>query len=567
MALLVVLNGTNQGACIPLSRERTLVGRSAYCDVYINLPSASREHACITRSAGQYYLEDLGSRNGTFLDNDRVRTRVPLQEGQQLKICDCLFSFFEKMPATPPAGLGEDCSATSMAIAFPVVVADSDADPEDSSTIEASVKPSQLPLEAQSAGRLKTLLDISSRLSRTLDFDHLLHTLIERLFELFKQAERGFVVLVDEGSGRLVTALTKTRWTEDEATAHFNRAVVRQCLETTQGLLSEEAVTGERRAPGRTPRDVRIRSVLCAPLCAADGRTIGVLQLDTPQRGRRFNEDDLALLVCVAGQAAAALENARLHQESMTRERLYRDMSMARQMQLGFLPRALPAVPGYEFYTHYEPALEVSGDYYDFIPLPGNRLAIALGDVAGKGIPAALLMAKLSAETRFCLLTEPDLPTAVSRISELLAEQISRMDGFVTLVVGILDPAAHRLCLVSAGHIPPLLTRPASGDVSAVMPTDVIGLPLGVMAGIYGTAHWITLAPGDQIVAFTDGVTDAMDAEGRLFRVHGIRAALMSGASNVSEAGKRVLGALRQHAAGQKPVDNITLVCVGRCRV
>src|SRR5262249_19841967 len=149
--------------------------------------------------------------------------------------------------------------------------------------------------------------------------------------------------------------------------------------------------------------DFRIRSVMCVPLCTPEGKTsegkaFGVIQLDTQDRSKKFTEEDLKLLWGVANQAAIAMDNARLHAEVVARERLQSDLDLARRVQHSFLPSSLPKVAGYEFYAYYQSAQEVGGDYYGFIPLPQDRLVLTLGDVAGKGIAAALLMAKLSSD-------------------------------------------------------------------------------------------------------------------------------------------------------------------------
>src|SRR5262249_55356397 len=149
---------------------------------------------------------------------------------------------------------------------------------------------------------------------------------------------------------------------------------------------------------------------------------------------------------------------------------------------LGFLPERPPRIAGYEFFQFYEPAYEVGGDYYDFIPLPGNRLAMMLGDVAGKGVAAALLMAKVSADARFCALTEPDPAAVVSRLNSLLL-QSGPADRFVTLVAAVLNHAEHTVTLVNAGHPAPLLYRQATGKIEPAMDTDQVGLPLGVLPG------------------------------------------------------------------------------------
>ncbi len=205
----------------------------------------------------------------------------------------------------------------------------------------------------------------------------------------------------------------------------------------------------------------------------------------------------------------------------MKRERFKRDLELARQVQLSFLPKSVPEVPGYEFYAHYKSAQEVGGDYYGFIPLPDGRLAMALGDVAGKGVPAALLMAKLSSETRYCLSTEPDAATAVSKLNDLLCEFAGEADRFVTLAMLVLDPLRHTITMVSAGHSSPLLYRPGVA-LEEVVSNDVTGLPLGIMEGYAYEACQRVLQPGDSLLIFTDGVTDMLDPNSKQFKLVGI---------------------------------------------
>src|SRR5262249_24122796 len=149
--------------------------------------------------------------------------------------------------------------------------------------------------------------------------------------------------------------------------------------------------------------------------------------------------DDLNFLVGVANQASVAMENARLHEDTVLQAKLKRDLQIAHQVQLSFLPRSLPKVAGYEFFATYEPALAVGGDYYGFIPMPDGRLAVAVGDVAGKGVSAALMMAKLSSEARYCLHTEADPAAAVCKLNDLLAEFTTQADKFVTFALVVLD--------------------------------------------------------------------------------------------------------------------------------
>ena len=213
------------------------------------------------------------------------------------------------------------------------------------------------------------------------------------------------------------------------------------------------------------------------------------------------------------------------------RERLKLDLELARGVQRGFLPSGLPEVPGYEFFAYYEPAFEVGGDYYDFIPLhdfiplPRQRLAVLLGDVAGKGVVAALLMAKLCADARFCMLTEPDPAAAVTKLNALMTRS-GIADGFVTLVAAVLDHESHTVTLVNAGHPPPLLYHRATRTVDEATGEEMAGLPIGVLDGFEYASCQVSLEPGDSILAFTDGVTEAMDVNDVQLQTKGVYAAV-----------------------------------------
>lgn len=555
MASLHILKGQNPGQRVVLDAEKVVLGRDPECHVVIPMNSVSRRHAQILRTGGRYFIEDLQSRNGTYVNHQAIGERTALKNNDRIRICDFLATFHETaFPPLPPElakGGDEEPEAE---------------EPEGSTTVEASIShSSHMVLETQPAEKLKALLEISANLSKTLQLDSLLPKIVDILFQVFKQADRCFLILSDEGSTKLIPKVIQTRRPQDESNARFSRSIVKKCLETNQAFLSDDA-SADRRIPlSQSVLDFRIRSVMCAPLCGAEGKAFGVIQLDTQDRSKKFTQDDLALLVCVANQASVALENARFHEEQVAQERLKRDLELAYQVQLSFLPRQLPEVAGYEFFAHYEPALEVGGDYYGFVPLPGARLALAVGDVAGKGIPAALLMAKLSSDARFCLLTNAEPARAVTGLNDLLYPHTSQMDRFVTLAAAVLDPAGHRVTLISGGHPSPLVYRRADGSLTEAMPRDVPGVPLGMLEGYEYGACQVTLGPGDCLLFFTDGVTEAVDVRGEAFGLEGVEAAVQAGGPMAAPAlGERLIRAVKQHAAGRPPHDDITLVCVSR---
>jgi phosphoserine phosphatase RsbU/P len=555
MAALRVLKGTSPNSLLQLENsEQWVMGRNADCQIVINLPAVSREHAVIHQQQGKYYIEDLKSRNGTTVNNQEVKARTQLKHNDRIKICDALFEFIDQAQRPPlpqeflPAAEEEEQSE------------------ESSSTVEATISTaSKKLLETQPAERLAFLLEVTAELTHTFNLDQLLAKIGDSLFQVFRQADRAFIILTDDVvENKLIPKVIKTRRAQDESTARFSRRIVNRCIETAQAVLSEDASADKRFDLSQSIADCRIRSVMCAPLTMkSTGKAFGVIQLDTQDRHKKFVQEDLKLLMAVAGQAAIGLENARLHDSLVARAGLERDLKLARQVQMSFLPSKPPQLTGYEFYAHYESAQEVGGDYYDFIPLPGPRLGIALGDVAGKGVPAALLMAKVASDARFCLLTEKGLAEAIYRLNELMQEA-GLLDRFVTLAMGLLDPATHTVTFVNAGHLPPLVYRAASSKIEEATHRDAAGFPLGVADGIPYEAVSIELQPGDCVTLFTDGVTEARNKQDVEFQLPNAHNALVQGPAVPSAMVQRLIAAVKQHALGCKQHDDITVVCFGR---
>jgi serine phosphatase RsbU (regulator of sigma subunit)/pSer/pThr/pTyr-binding forkhead associated (FHA) protein len=551
MALVRILKGANEGSTVELNGDRIVMGRNADCHVVLNVPAVSREHAIIRRIQGKYYIEDNKSRNGTFLNSKEVTTRTPLKDNDRIKICDNVLAFYERAPQTPlPDDWRRDDSPD---------IAEKE---EDSSTVQATLnQTSKQILEAQPAERLSMLLDMGAELAQTFDLGLLLPKIVDRLFAVFRQADRGFVIVNEEG--KLIPKVTKTRRNDDEGT-RFSRSIVNRVLETGQSILSEDASAGKGVDLSQSIADCRIRSMMCVPLVGrASNKPFGVIQLDTQDRFKQFTQDDLKLLLAVAGQAAVALENATMHATIVQRAGLERDLQLARKVQESFLPLKMPQVSGYEFVAKYESAQEVGGDYYDFVPLPGGKVGVMIGDVAGKGIPAALLMAKVAADARFCILTEPALSAMIGRLNEHLQEA-GRLDRFVTFAAGLLDPAKHSVVFVNAGHNAPLIFRKATGEFEDAVTSDQTGLPLGIVEGIPYESNSITLGPGDCVLMVTDGITESKDRDDHDFHMTGIIASMRSGPMTPRAMVDRLLTAVHQHAAGRKPFDDLTVVAFGR---
>jgi sigma-B regulation protein RsbU (phosphoserine phosphatase) len=307
--------------------------------------------------------------------------------------------------------------------------------------------------------------------------------------------------------------------------------------------------------------DFSIRSLVCAPMISNDGEPIGVIQVDTLNQRARFTDEDMEVLASVASQAAVSIDNAKMHEQVVEQRALQRDMELARQMQRTLLPSKPPQVPGYFFFDYYQAARQVGGDYFDYVALPGGRYAVIVGDVAGKGVPAALMMARLSADVRFSLASEPDPAKAIQQINEGFAHH-DWSDRFVTMIAAVLNPRTSELILVNAGHMAPLLRR--EGGIVEEIGEESAGLPLGVASGLEYEAYSHKLEPGDVVTMFTDGFSEAMNGDRELYGLDRLKIQIASPQVSVADFGRYILEDVRQFVNGVDQSDDMCLVCFGR---
>jgi hypothetical protein len=351
----------------PLEGAAVILGRHPACDIVLESAAVSRQHARILAVDSNFYLEDLHSRNGTFLNGRPVIQRQLLDENDEVGICDLLFTFHLTPPeanlTTPPARRG-DMTAEALMV-------DDDQQPPDRSTIMSKLNvssgPTGLRLELNTAAKLKALIEISQNLGMALGLVEVLPKLLDSLFAIFLQADRGFIVLRDPPTGRLIPKAIKYRRHEDKQSVRISRTIVNNVMTSKEAILSADAATDVRFDMAESIVDFHIRSMMCAPLVNRDGQSLGVIQLDTLDPRNRFEQDDLDMLVSVACQAAFAVENAQLHEAAMHDEALKRELAVAHEVQRGFLPSAAPCIPEYDFFEFYEPANQLGGDYYDYV--------------------------------------------------------------------------------------------------------------------------------------------------------------------------------------------------------
>jgi len=365
------------------------------------------------------------------------------------------------------------------------------------------------------------------------------------------------------GSDTLMPELIRSR-SGSAGEFSVSKTVLRRVLEGGQAILCKD-LAADFPESASIP-DTKIRSLMCVPLLDQNRKPVGIMQIDTREGRGRFEEDDLDLLVAVASQISVAVQNAQMHKALVKQREIEQELRFAREVMQSLLPEQPAEVPGYEFWAYYEPARHVGGDYYGCIPLrregdPASRLAVAVGDVVGKGMPAALLTAKLSAEVRLSLRDHVE-PAQVVRQLNHQFDSGGVLDLFITFLLVVVDIDRHRLTVVNAGHPCPLIRR-RDGRLEEIGKA-ISGLQLRIVPEYpYETAE-TTFEPGETVILYTDGVTDAMNAANERFGEARFKQSILSAKSGATAVGEAVVKAVQGHVLDHSQFDDITLVCLAR---
>lgn len=420
-------------------------------------------------------------------------------------------------------------------------------------------------LKQQRIHEQAALLDLSNQLLSRLDLDDVVGYLVEEARRLL-QADACALLLPGEESGHLAFRAA-SGWHFDPVASQRQMSTEEHngpglVMRTQQPLLVEDIEASD---PGDWGADwvfsEGFRGHAVVPL-VVDGDSIGVLMIDTRQP-RLLNEDEVRFLRLMANQAAIAIEKARLHLEEIGRQRMERELAIGRQIQLGLLPKETPVVPGWEFAAVYRAARQVGGDFYDFLELPGKpgQLGLVIADVADKGVPAALMMALSRTMVRTAAADGRNPSAALGLANELILKH-SQTDLFVTAFYATLDTRTGRLTYANAGHNRPLWVQSSSGDIQELAAQGIV---LGILEDIELGERQIDVAPGDFLVFYTDGVTEAMSADGQEFGQERLRAAVAATPdASPQQIISAVVDAVNVFTGDAPQADDLTLLVVKR---
>jgi serine phosphatase RsbU (regulator of sigma subunit) len=538
MARLVLTTENGEQKAYPLQTREFILGRHMDSDCALNSRDVSRRHARITLDGDRHFIEDLGSSNGTYVNSKRINGRMLLQEWDQIQIGPFALKF-ELRPTTDEQ---------------PIVIR---------ATEPAHTSNTNL-FRLDAPRKLQVVLELAQQLANTLELEELLPRLLDHLFLLFPQADRGMILMMEGDEPRVRFA--KSRLQNQSGESHFSRSVVRRVLSEGVGIVAEDA-TMDQRFLTQTINHLGIRSFVAVPFKTRAGQPLGLVILDRFGIGNPFTTDDLHLLTATALQASVVFENATLHQKLLTKARLERDLALAREIQQGFLPQDLPpvALGRLEHYACVDPAQGVAGDFYDFFAVGESHLAFSVADISGKGIPSALLMTGIRTLSRHLGMQSHAAPAEVlQRINDSLAAD-NPYAMFVTMALGTFNCVTGEVQIASGGHPTPLLRR-ANGKVEevAVTPGRILGIGKGNLNLTNTTLH---LDPQDTLVLYTDGVTEARAPDGKtLFGVERLTTTVrnLPATASLDDWGHRIRQVVDDFMRTDTAQDDFTLLILRR---
>jgi len=408
------------------------------------------------------------------------------------------------------------------------------------------------------------LLQVSSSLENTTDLDEIIERVVS-LATMLAGVDRCAILLFDEDKGEFVPAqahgIARERLPEFLALRFTSGQIplLDEIREHHAPVAAEHGADGAS-ASLQIMQEFGFSSLLGLPLLAR-GEVIGAMLVDRKDLPRGLSERQISVLTGIANQVSVAIENARLYQESLENERMTRELQLAREIQISFLPKECPYVPRWQICADWRSAREVGGDFYDFIWLDTKHLGLVIADVSDKGVPAALFMA-LSRTVMRASATDGRSPVeALMRANELLTADTSS-GMFVTLFYGILDITSGELKYARAGHNPPLHFDRAGGRVR---PLDGKGIVLGIIEDVSFEERTVTLGAGDALVLYTDGVTEAINSEEEEYGVERLREVIKAhGESSAAEIIESIDQGVARFSSGVPQFDDLTLVVVKR---
>jgi sigma-B regulation protein RsbU (phosphoserine phosphatase) len=545
---LLIRSIDGKSVTFPLDRDRISLGRSSANELcYPDDSGLSRQHLAITRDGAHWFVEDLGSKNGTLRNGQRIDRKLPFNPGDRVTAGHLMIEFAEHAP---------DMSHTV------VFVDHGDSFSKSSTTVvqslDAVIGPPTGDLNRTQVMQGSPQMHALIRAGRELAGHRPLEELFQVILDLSVDAVcagRGVLMTLESGGALQVRANRGEGF-------EISKTVRDRVLSEKASLLVRDAQMDQALRDHMSIVEQKVRSMLAVPLQTND-RVIGLIYVDSPHMIREFSREDLSLLTVMANVAAIRIEHARLNEIEEAERAMAKEMQQAALIQNGLLPSKAPDVAGMDIAGRTVACHTVGGDYYDFLQFPDGRVAMLVGDVAGKGMPASLLMSSLQARVQVLFEEPDDLANKVARLNRITCGNCPE-NRFITFFMTVANPVTGELVFTNAGHNPPVLVRAAAKDNKFELLKGG-GLILGILPMAKYEEALITMESGDVLVLFSDGVTEAADPSDDDFGEERLAALVASMRDRpAGEIVDAIHTAVTEFTQGLPQADDITVVVARR---
>ena len=541
---LQVLSPDGETKTIPLEGDRISVGRSSVAELcYPDDAGLSRQHLTIEREGEDWAVRDLGSKNGTLLNGSRISGRAVLKPNDRITAGHLVLIF------------DHTDDQTTRAVVF-IEGGDDDEESSSSSTVITNLDrvitgdTTKGADPAVGSAHVNAVIRAGNELGGQRPLPELFRFILDLSIQAVS-ADRG-VLMILEGDELVVRANKGEGF-------RISVAVRDRVMKSRTSVLVRNTQLDDAFRERRSIVEQNIRTLMAVPLQTRD-RIIGLIYVDSPSLMREFTKDDLSLLTVMANVAAIRIELARLAEIEQAKQVMARDLEQAADIQRSFLPSSAPIVPGLDLAGHNAPCRTVGGDYYEFFTYPNGRVAMVLGDVSGKGMPASLLMMGLQARVQV-MIDEPDnLGDVMKRLNRVTAANCPD-NKFISLFFCVIDPNTGDVTYANGGHNPPLIVR-ADGTYERL---EGGGPVLGILPAADYDQYRCRLEQGDLLAIYSDGVTEAATPNDEEFEIEHLAAVL---SNRRKETARTIVAsvneALTEWTGGAPPADDITLIVARR---
>ena len=508
------------------------LGRAVECTIPIRDRYLSRRHAEIVRDGDEWKVRDCGSVNGTLLNGEKITAPIALRAGDRINLGDTQIVFQAEVTSESQfIALDSDSHAKNIAIPLRQAIDD--------------------------ATRTSVLASLALQFIEDRSMGELFDFILDRVVELL-QPSRAAIALLGDDQRTFTNVLLRRRDSSDSVDLFISRTLLGEVIDERNVVAFVDASKDHKLARAESIVAQNIRSAVCAPLIVGE-KVLGVLYLDFLANKGSVTHAEVNLVAQIARFAAVKLETARLREEAIAKAQLDQELRTAYAIQRRLLPEELPEIAGYQLAGANRPCRTVSGDYYDVVVRPDGRVYFVVADVSGKGITAAIVMASVA--TAFNIFTRTD-PTPADLLRELNATLAPKTapSKFVTMVVGVLDPATGEVEFANAGHVSPLLVS-ATG-VQALTATDLV---VGLFPHVDYRNQRVHLGSGDALVLFTDGVTEAENDQEQQLGIDPVSDLLCSGHRCAASALLQMIEErVDEFSGGEAAADDVTLLALTR---